>query len=253
MLDAVCQRGRSYQSKSRGHPVLQVRNLVRKLNNRLYWDTKAVQAVLGMGPREATGLVSTLEASGLAKIRRGTGPKTWTTTPLAQSFGSVSAAKPITRKTAETALARLLERIERVNRDNHFLAKVTRVIVFGSYLRGDVNRLGDVDVAVELEPKVNHRLRLRELNYRRVAESESKGHRFSGMLDREMWWQLETFRFLKSRSRSISLHDYGTKRQLVDEVPHRILMSPRAKSGQRLAKESPKLVRKARRPRDCPF
>ncbi len=96
--------------------------------------------------------MSALEASGLAKVRRGTGPKTWTTTQLAQSFGSATAAKPITRKTAETALARLLERIERVNRDSHFLAKVTRVIVFGSYLRADVDRLGDVDVAVELEP-----------------------------------------------------------------------------------------------------
>ena len=73
------------------------------------------------------------------------------------------------------------------------------------------------------------------------------------MLDREMWWRLETFRFLKSRSRSISLHDYGTEKQLVDEVPNRILMSPEGNRGQRLAKESPKLVRKARRPRDCPF
>ncbi len=223
------------------------------MNSRLYWDSKTVQVVLRVGPGEATGLVSALETSGLAKVRRGTGPRTWTTTPLAQSFGSATAAKPITRKTAETALARLLERIGRVNRDNHFLAKVTRVIVFGSYLRGDVDRLGDVDVAVELEPKEANRRRLRESNYRRVAESERKGHRFSRALDRETWWQLEAFRFLKGRSRSISLHDYGAEKQFVDEVPHRILMSPAAKSGQRLANESPKLVRKARRPRDCPF
>ena len=94
-------------------PVLQVRSLVRKLNNHLYWDLKTVQAVLCVGPREATGLVSALEVSRLAKLRRGAGPKTWTTTSLAQSFGSATAAKPITRKTAEAALARLLERIER--------------------------------------------------------------------------------------------------------------------------------------------
>src|SRR5713226_5843680 len=81
-----------------GYLVLQVRNLVRKLNNRLYWDSKTVQAVLRVGPREATGLVSALEASGLAKLRRGAGPRTWTTTQLAQSFGSATAAKPITRK-----------------------------------------------------------------------------------------------------------------------------------------------------------
>ena len=52
-----------------GYPVLQVRNLVRKLNNRLYWDSKTVQAVLRVGPREATDLLSALEVSGLAKPR----------------------------------------------------------------------------------------------------------------------------------------------------------------------------------------
>ena len=155
-----------------GYPVLQVRKLLR---------------------------ARALEASGLAKIRPGKGPKAWTTTQLAQSFASASAAKPITRKTAETALSRLLERIDRVNHDNYFLAKVMRVIVFGSYLHADVDRLGDVDVAVELTPKESDRQCLRELNYRRVAVSEKKGRRFSGMLDREMWWRLETFHFLKGQ------------------------------------------------------
>jgi predicted nucleotidyltransferase len=236
-----------------GCPVLQVRKLLRALNNHLYWDSKTVQAVLSVESRKAAGLVRALEASGLAKTRRSKGPKAWTTTHLAQSFASASAAKPITRKTAETALARLLERIHRVNRDNYFLGRVIRVVVFGSYLRGDVDRLGDVDVAVELAPKESDRQRLRELNYRRVAVSEKKGRRFSGMLDREMWWRLETFYFLKGRSRSISLHDYRAEKQFADEVPHKILMSTDTEHERRLEEEPPKPVRRTRRPKGCPF
>jgi len=64
-----------------GYPVLQVRKLVRALNNRLYWDSKTVQAVFSVELRKADDLVRALEASGLAKIRRGKGPKAWTTTP----------------------------------------------------------------------------------------------------------------------------------------------------------------------------
>ena len=52
------------------------------------------------------------------------------------------------------------------------------------------------------------------------------------MLDQEIWWQLETFRFLKGRSRSISLHGYRTEKPLVDEVPHRVLLDTAEKPEQ---------------------
>ena len=149
-------------------------------------------------------------------------------------------------------MALFLARVDRVNSDDYFLAKVTRVVLFGSYLRADVSRLGDVDVAVELRPKEPDRGRLRELNHRRVAESEQNGHRFSRMLDQQVWWQMETFRFLKSRSRSISLVDYQMEKEFVDEVPHKVLFSvpeEQAKS----ALPQPTQIRRARRPKDCPF
>jgi predicted nucleotidyltransferase len=196
--------------------------------------------------------VKALEAAGLAKANRGKSPKTWTTTQLAQSFGSATAAKPITRQTAAAALAQFLERVGRVNSDDHFIARVTRVILFGSFLRSEEDRLGDVDVAVELQPKESDRGRLRELNYHRVAELEQHGHRFSRVLDRELWWHEETFRFLKGRSRSISLVDYRTEKQFVDQVPHKVLFStPEARA--ETVMESPTRLRRARRPKDCPF
>jgi hypothetical protein len=235
-----------------GYPALLVRKLVRGLNNRLNWDWETVQRILSVGPSEARGLVKALEAAGLATANRGKGPRTWTTTQLAQSFGSATAAKPITRQTAAAALAQFLERVDLVNSDDHFLARVTRVILFGSYLRAEVDRLGDVDVAVELRPKQADRGRLRELNHRRAAELERSGHRFRRTLDRESWWQTETFQFLKGRSRSISLVDYQTEKEFVDRVPHKVLFAaPEARA--KPAKDSPTQVRRARRPKDCPF
>ena len=188
----------------------------------------------------------------IAKASRGNGPKTWATTQLAQSFGSATAAKPITRQTAKKALAQFLEHVDRVNHDDQFLAKVTRVVLFGSYLRPEVDRLGDVDVGVELRPKESGWKHLRELNHERVAELERKGHRFSRALDREVWWQLETFRFLQGRSRSISLLDYKAEREFVDQVPHKVLFST-VEAKLKPVQEAAKRVRRAQRPKDCPF
>jgi predicted nucleotidyltransferase len=125
-------------------------------------------------------------------------------------------------------------------------------VLFGSYLRADASRLGDVDIAVELRPKETDRGRLRELNDQRGAESEQNGDRFSRMLDRQVWWQMETFRLLKSRSRSISLVDYQTENQFVDRVPHKVLLSAQEEQA-KSALPQPKQIRRARRRKDCPF
>ena len=142
--------------------------------------------------------------------------------------------------------------MDRINSDGHFLAQIAHVILFGSYLRPEVDRLGDVDVAVELRPKEADRGRLRELNYQRAAELERNGHRFRPTLDRESWWQMETFRYLKGRSRSISLVDYQTEKEFVDQVPHKVLFAaPEARA--KPAKEPPTQVRRTKRPKGCPF
>jgi predicted nucleotidyltransferase len=235
-----------------GFPALLVRKLVGALTNRLYWDLETVERILHLKPNEASGLVKALEAAGLAKASRGRSPKKWTTTQLAQSFASATAAKPITRQTAEKSLAQFLERVNRVNHDDRFLAKVTRVILFGSYLNPELKELVDVDVGVELQPKESDRKRLRELNYERVEQFENNGHRLGRALDREVWWHAETFRFLKGRSRSISLLDYQVEKEFVDQVPHKVLFSAREERS-KPAKEPSKEIRRTRRPKGCPF
>ncbi len=144
---------------------------------------------------------------------------------MAQTFGSATAAKPITRETADKVLSQLLERVDRVNRDEHFLAKITKVVLLGSYLRPEIDRLSDVDVAVELQPKERNWDRLREATQERVETLRTTGHRFRNWLEAEYWWHVEAFRFLKGQSRGISLIDYKAEQASVDKVPHKVLFS----------------------------
>jgi hypothetical protein len=65
-------------------------------------------------------------------------------TSRGEAFANASAAKPVFRKTAETLLQQFLERKRRS---------------FGSML-SEAERLGDVDIAIELLPKVTEEARL---------------------------------------------------------------------------------------------
>jgi len=237
-----------------GFPALMIRKLVRKLNNLQCWHTETVQMILRTEGGTAEAIVRVLVEAGLAVAETEHGIDGYRTTSLAPAFGSATAAKPITRRTADRALSQLLERVDQVNGDRRFLAKVTKVIVFGSYLRADVDRLSDVDIAVELQPKVADRERLRELTHDRVEQLQMAGCRFRDWLEVEYWWHLEAFRFLKSRSRAISLIDYKVEKELVDKVPHKVLLSCPADVGaepRRRPSKSP--VRRRRPSGDCPF
>src|SRR5216684_8841169 len=145
------------QTKIGGHPAPMVRKLIRRLSAWMFWDVASVQNTAAVSLREARALITVLQRQCLVERNRGRNRSTWRVTQLGQAFGSATMAKPITRPTAERALSEFLKRVWRVNSDEYFLAKVTKVILFGSLLRGDVDRLSDVDVAVQLDPKEQDR------------------------------------------------------------------------------------------------
>src|ERR1035438_328791 len=127
--------------------------------------------------------------------------------------------------------------------------KVTKVVVLGSYLRADVDRLSDLDIAVELQPKEANWDRLRELTLKRVEQLQAAGRRFN-WLEVEYWWHLEAFRFLKSRSRAISLIDYTAEKEFVDRVPHLVLRSAGAGVTELRNDQAKVPPRRRRRPSD---
>jgi predicted nucleotidyltransferase/predicted transcriptional regulator len=233
-----------------GQPTLFVRKLMQRLRDRIDWDVGILEKVAELTPHEARALSTALEGEGLVERNRGKRGSTWSITQRGQSFGSATAARPITRKTAERTLAEFLKRVQQVNGNEYFLAKVTKVVLFGSFLRDGVDRLSDVDVAVQLEPKERNFELAQLQNERRVAELTSQGQHFVSFFERDWCWYRETFRFLKGRSRSISLADYKAEKAFVDKVPHQFLVGEADKNP---APVLPAKRRLPRRPRGCPF
>jgi predicted nucleotidyltransferase len=180
------------------------------------------------------------------------GPDAWTISQAGQALSSATAAKPVTRATAERALAEFLDRADRVNRDPYFLGKAVRVVLFGSMLKPEVMRLSDVDLAVELVIKETDFDRAREENYRRAEELKDQGRQFRNLIELEFCWYLETRLFLKGGSRVIALADYRAEKSLILKVPHHMLLGDDEPPPD-VPTPTPAWKARIKRTRDCPF
>lgn len=229
-----------------GHPALVVRKTLRHLRHSDQWNLASLEAAAALPPSTGHALLKALRAEGLIEAS-GTG--VWTLTQAGRTFSSATAASRVTRATAEKALAQFLDRVTEVNLNRYFLARATRVVLFGSMLKPQIERLSDVDLAVELTPKETDFERARLKNQQRVEELADQGHRFRHFLELEGCWYFETFHFLKGRSRVIALADYKAEKTFVLAVPHRFLIG---EPEQIAVPATPRPTVSKRRPRDCP-
>ncbi len=208
-------------------PILEVRKLLKYVDNESDWGNNYVTRILELSPQKANRLLLELERRGY--IERGVifkRDQLWRKTLKGSTLGLASAAKSVTRETADRVFSEFLERVKQVNSDPCFLMKVKKAVVFGSYL-GDSARLNDIDIAVELDWKEDHpRLLGREkaqavLDY--AQEAQKKGRRFGTFTDQLAWPEDEVKLYLKSRSRTLSIHSVSD--EILDIVESKVVFS----------------------------
>jgi len=190
------------QAKVCGVPALVLRSLLRRTMHD-FWTRKVVARELKMSPERASRLISALRERVYVEPVPTEPRGTWRNTTLGNSFANATAARPVKRKVAEQRLAEFMERVRHVNAKPAFLYRVTEVVVFGSYLSRKL-KMGDVDLAIHLEPKPEYRDGWAERALAHAAEAEARGRRFSRFADRLSWAEQETRMFLKAGSRSLS-------------------------------------------------
>jgi len=189
-----------------GHPSLVVRKLFRRGSGRL-WGLALIAEVLGVTPRVAKRTLRDLESLGyIEKREEFHHHDVWENTVKGNSLAMASAARPIRREVAERKLQEFMQRVRHVNANEYFLYRVTKVIVFGSYLSLK-KHLNDIDVAVELIPKVEDKETFNQISRKRRDDAWQAGRNFQNILEDLMWPQTEVKRYLKSRSRIFSIHD----------------------------------------------
>lgn len=182
------------------------------------WSTAQLQKILAVEPAVARGVLAALKAAGYIE-QDPRNLQRWHNTEAGNSMAGVSRARPIKRKTADKALAELLDRIREVNLETEFAYRVQRAVVFGPYLPGAEN-ITNIDVAVELMPKIKDARKLAQRVEADADRAASAGKRFKSFADRRAWGATKVKQYLKGRGRAIALYDLDEK---VLNQPHKVV------------------------------
>ncbi len=206
-----------------GQPALKVRSFVRAYRI-LSFYTSEFEKLLNFSPAEAEDFAHEMVSLGFL---------TQTTycpvnnRPVYQvgdqghMLANASAAKLITRKTADRVLQEFMERVRIVNASTLYAYKVETAVLFGSML-SDKERLGDVDIAIELRAATKDRHEFQELLENRWIAGLESDKLFRSNFELLAWPETEVRFFLKSRSRSLSLHRLGDFIE-IGEMRYRVL------------------------------
>lgn len=206
-----------------GYLPIEVRNFLRRFRSAVI-SAPTIQEVFNLSSVEAEKFLGRMVKLGLLEpskhFSRKDRPAYEVGTP-GLALANASAAKPITRKTANRALQEFMDRVRVINASDEYPYKIESVVLFGSML-SDKERLGDVDLAVELLPSTpNNQEFDKRWNYRYFLAAIDL-RRFYSDFDWIAWPATEIFRILKSRSRSLALHNLDDLMKM-NEVPYRIL------------------------------
>jgi len=194
-----------------GLPAITVRKLLRRVAPLAGVSAPVIADWLGeTDPAKVDAIIGKLVQDGYLERTNGRGTGIWRgdrpwwrNTIRGNALSLASAARPFTRAVADRHIAALVERARAINKSQEYLFWVESVAVFGSYLDSSVERLGDLDVAVQLSPRSGGQ----EFQERCRERSAMSGRNFSTYLDSLVWPQTEVLMRLKNRSRVISLHD----------------------------------------------
>jgi len=200
-----------------GIPIMRVRDFFQRVVawHRDSFDLPCLRDQLSLDENPAMALASELVAEGYVEEPQ---DGVYKFTDKAGELVRASAASKVSRKTAEDALAGLLERVKQYNLDANKIFTIETVVVFGSFL-GTKDKLGDLDVAVKWRDR---NLKDPDRAKTALAYARHSGHRFSTFFHELGWAEIELPQVLKARKRTIKIQPWNVFLKMAAENPGRI-------------------------------
>jgi len=205
-----------------GHSAVQVRGFLRKFDSKFFMRS-AVERVMKLDPKQAEKFINEMVA--LELIEPTTPFDNKAAFEVAEGglrLANATSAKPIYRRTAERVLREFIDRVEAVNYSKEYAFRIRGAILFGSML-SCADRLGDVDVAIDLQPRIADPIQRRQLCDHRRHFAQEQGRTFATATSWALWPRNEVLLQLKGRSRSLSLHGFDQLTQL-ENLCYRVLV-----------------------------
>jgi hypothetical protein len=186
-----------------GHSALRVRGFLRRFE-RGFFMLSAAEGFMQLKSRQAAEFINNLVALELIEPTMPFGNRVaFQVATRGHAFANATAAKPISRGTAERIVREFVDRVNAVNASKEYAFIVKSAVLFGSML-SCVDRLGDVDVAIDLRPRISDSARFGQQCDLRRHLAEERGRAFPTVIEWATWPQKEVVLQLKARSRSLT-------------------------------------------------
>lgn len=190
-----------------GHPALRVRGFLRRFDSGFFMHS-AVETFMQLKPRQATKFINDMVALELIEPTEPFEKEAaFQVVTRGLALANAKAAKPIYRGTGERVLSEFIDRVNAVNASKEYAFGIRSAVLFGSML-SCVDRLGDVDVAIDLRPRISDTTQFRQLCDHRRHLAREQGRTFTTATSWALWPRNEVLLQLKARSRSLSLHGF---------------------------------------------
>ncbi len=208
-----------------GHPAIQVRNFLREYDG-LIIRLITIQKALQIDADEAKAFLRRMIKLRYLERREslsGGDRGTYEVATPGLALANASSVQPITRKTAERILKDFVNRMHAVNASTKdpYAYRIASAVLFGSIL-SEKERLGDVDIAIELHPTTSNDREFKDLCRYRFWMAQLNGRRFKSDFDQIAWPTAEIFHVLRARTRSLSLRPLSHLNHMQD-IPYRVL------------------------------
>ena len=98
------------------------------------------------------------------------------------------------------------ERVEEINSNEFYLYRVSKIVLFGSYIDPEKTDYSDIDIAFELSRKAKSHEEFMEMDEQRIKEAELAGKSFPSFFDQIGYTERVVLLKMKNKCRYISLH-----------------------------------------------
>lgn len=195
----------SRNQKINNTPILKIRDFFKSLQ-RYRTDTFTLDKVCDffeIHNLEANNLLRELTEQGFIEK---SSSDCYKTTLKGEALRIARCVPPINRDKADKIVNDFMQRVEEINTSDYYLYRVSKILLFGSYIKEDAVDFGDIDVAFELERKTEDADEFDRLNKEFVEKAKDKGKSFSSFLEELFYSETVVISKLKNRNRYISLH-----------------------------------------------
>ena len=184
-----------------GIPILKIRDYLRKFSSG-WISVSELGEYFRLNHPEAEILLHELINKGLLEYQE----KKYRLTVKGRALCIARCVPPMDKEKADQIFRQFMQRVQEVNEDDYYLYKISKLLLFGSYLDTRKQDFGDIDIAFELEQKIKDNEEFLYENARLVEEAILDGRRFLSLWDEVNYSRHIVLLKLKDRNPYISLH-----------------------------------------------